>query len=114
MDVTDQLKRLIDDALCDDPRTALIALRRFVDEELPWIEQKAVASARCAGWNWATIGRLLGRSRSSVRERFKDVRLAPRPIVETFTSVYLREYRELLTDARRWREFDSDEELIGW
>ena len=71
MEVRDQLKALLDDVLDDDPRAALIAYRRLVEHELPWIEQRVVALARREEWNWAKIARLLGRTRQSVHERFR-------------------------------------------
>ncbi len=70
---TDELHKLIIDALADDPRAALIACRRLADEELASIERNAVRRARQNGWTWARIGRLLGRTRQSVRARFADV-----------------------------------------
>ena len=69
----DELHRLINDALADDPRAALIACRRLADDELGSIERRAVQRARQSGWTWARIGRLLGRTRQSVRARFADV-----------------------------------------
>ena len=69
----DELHRLINDALADDPRVALIACRRLSDEEFASIERRAVRRARQEGWTWARIGRLLGRTRQSVRARFADV-----------------------------------------
>jgi hypothetical protein len=70
---TDELHRLLTEALDDDPRAALIACHRLADEELPSIERRAVRRARENGWTWARIGRLLGRRRQSVRARFADV-----------------------------------------
>jgi len=69
----DELHRLINDALADDPRVALIACRRLSDDEFASIERRAVRRARQEGWTWARIGRLLGRTRQSVRARFADV-----------------------------------------
>ena len=114
MELRDELKSLIDDVLSDDPRTALIALRRLTDDELPWIEQKVVAMARCAGWNWATIGRLLARDRTSVRQRFDHVRLSLRPPTRTFTSAHEREMRESYADLQRRRRYDADDEPVAW
>lgn len=69
----DELHRLVNDAVADDPRVALIACRRLADREIPLIERKAVRRARQNGWTWARIGRLLGRTRQSVRARFASV-----------------------------------------
>ncbi|MEO6126391.1 MAG: hypothetical protein ABIR32_22045 [Ilumatobacteraceae bacterium] len=87
MDVAGELKRLIDDVLSDDPKVALIALRKLTDDELPWIEHKVVSLARCADWNWAMIGRLLQRERSSVRMRFNNTRIAMRPVARSLPRV---------------------------
>jgi hypothetical protein len=75
MNVRDQLHMLIEDLLGDDARRALIAYHRLVGDELPWIEQRVVGLARRDGWPWARIGRLLGRSRQAVQQRF--VGMAP-------------------------------------
>ncbi|MCU1401235.1 MAG: hypothetical protein JWN62_4344 [Acidimicrobiales bacterium] len=110
MTVRAQLDQLLDDVLCDDPRTALIALHRLVDDELPWIEQRVVALARRDGWNWATIARLLGRSRQSVHERFRNIRLALRPDPYLAKHVQERAYRGIAEAVRR----NQDDDPIGW
>jgi hypothetical protein len=76
---TDELHRLTNDALADDPRVALIACRRLADEEFASIERHAVRRARQSGWSWARIGRLLGRTRQAVRVRFAGVDAAAPP-----------------------------------
>jgi len=114
MDVRDGLKRLIDEIMSDDPRTALIALRRLKDDELPWIEQKVVASARCAGWNWATIGRLLQRSRASVRQRFSDQRLAIRPSNRSDGQQFEHAFRSAMTEIERRRRYEADDNPVAW
>jgi hypothetical protein len=73
----DELHQLINDSLADDPRVALIACRRLAHEEFASIERRAVRRARQDGWTWARIGRLLGRTRQSVRARFADVDAVP-------------------------------------
>ncbi|MCU1389149.1 MAG: hypothetical protein JWL72_2487 [Ilumatobacteraceae bacterium] len=110
MNVRAQLDQLLDDVLSDDPRTALIALHRLVDDELPWIEQRVVALARREGWNWATIARLLGRSRQSVHERFRNIRLALRPDPHLAKHVQERAYRGIAEAVRR----NQDDDPIGW
>ena len=79
MNVADQLHIIIEDLLGDDPRRALIAYRRLVADELPWIEQRAVGLALRDEWSWARIGRLLGRSRQAVRKRFDGLPPIRRP-----------------------------------
>jgi hypothetical protein len=76
-----ELDRYLDLALGDDPRLAVAAARQL-REEVGWIEQRAVALARREGYDWARIGRLLGTSRQSARERFSRQlpRLRPSPV----------------------------------
>ena len=78
MNVRDDLVRIIDDILGDDPRAALIAFARLTEDELPWLEQRVVALARREGWNWAKIGRLLRRTRQTVRQKHHGAPLAKR------------------------------------
>ena len=49
---------------------ALWAIRRLIDEELPWLERRAVRLARQDGASWASIARVLRRSRQSVHRKF--------------------------------------------
>lgn len=65
---------LVSRALGEDSATALRAVRRLIDEEMPWIEARAVAHARSFGWSWGRIGRVLHRSRQSMRERYMSLR----------------------------------------
>ncbi|MCU1393737.1 MAG: hypothetical protein JWM34_2165 [Ilumatobacteraceae bacterium] len=110
MEVRDQLKTLIDEVLDDDPRTALIAYRRLVDDEIPWIEQRVVALARRENWNWATIARLLGRTRQSVHERFRKAAIAHRPDPHLAKHQYERSFRQITEDIRR----RDDDDPIAW
>ena len=110
MTVRDQLDALLDDLLGDDPRPALIAFCRLVDDELPWLEQRVVALARREGWNWATIARLLGRSRQSVHERFRNIRLSIRPDPHLAKHRQERDYRGIAEAVRR----NQDDDPVGW
>ena len=93
MDVNtqNQLVCLVEDALGDDPRKALIAYRKLTAEQLPWIEQRVVMLARQQDWNWARIGRLLGRSRSALLQRFSQCQMLPRPDPEAAQREFERE-----------------------
>lgn len=71
MEPRDVLVRHVDEALGDDPRLALIAVRKLVTEDVPWLELQAVACARAYGYNWARIGRLLQRSRQALRTKYR-------------------------------------------
>lgn len=72
MGIRSDLHRHLDDALAGDVQTALIAVRRLLDTELPWLERHVVGRARRSGYSWARIARLLGRSRQAVQHRFRD------------------------------------------
>ena len=90
--VRDDRDKLLDAILGDDPKRALAAYRDLADRQLPWLEQRVVALARRDGLNWAVIGRLLGRTRQSVRERF--ARIVARPAPGRRESSYERMVRE--------------------
>ncbi|MCU0261106.1 MAG: hypothetical protein MUE78_08820 [Ilumatobacteraceae bacterium] len=110
MDLRRELHRLVDDALDHDPRRALIAVRLLADEHQPWLEERAVLTARAAGWSWARIGRLLGRTRQAVR--VKHQHLSPvmsRPADDPLH----RQLQRLAGTSRRLREFESDD-VVGW
>jgi hypothetical protein len=110
MKVRDDLVRIIDDVLGDDPRAALIACARLTDDELPWLEQRVVALARREGWNWATIGRLLRRTRQTVRQRFDGVPLAKRHDPHLAYNRGEAEFARLRNDFQR----QADDDPIAW
>lgn len=110
MNARADLHRLVDDLLSDDPRTALVAYRRLTVDELPWLEQRVVALARINGWKWATIGRLLGRTRQGLQQRFRNIKLALRPDPLADRHQYEATFDRLREDARRL----SDDDPIAW
>jgi hypothetical protein len=65
-----EIHRRIDAAGGDDPRAAPIAVRKLINDDVRWLERRAVDLARRELWSWVRISRLLMRSRQSVRERF--------------------------------------------
>jgi hypothetical protein len=67
------IRRDIDLALGGDARMSVVAVRRLGAENLRWLEDRAVRVARAEGYSWAQIGRLLGRSRQAVRQRFGNI-----------------------------------------
>jgi hypothetical protein len=69
----------VDNAVGDDPRLALIAVRQLLEDDIPWLERRAVQLARAERWHWSTIARLLLRSRQAVRQRHADVEKRPPP-----------------------------------
>ncbi|MBK8332994.1 MAG: hypothetical protein IPL07_11565 [Acidimicrobiaceae bacterium] len=87
-----QLIAMIDDALGDDPRRALVAAHSL-SREIDWLQQKAVALARVNGWGWGRIGRLLGITRQGARKKFPLAPPAPPPHVVA-ADRYLKEQRE--------------------
>ena len=112
--VRQELDRLVDEVLGDDPRSALLAYRDLADRQLPWIEQKIVALARREGLNWAEIGRLLGRSRQSVRERFATSVPKPAPgRYETAFERLLRRQNEAYERITRPKSAEDDDP-VAW
>lgn len=116
-----QLHELIDQLTGTGPeRVALAASRRLLDDELPWHQRRAVHRARSAGMSWAEIGRVLGRSKQAVAERFgapADVgSLIPPPVQLTADEEGERYVARLLADARRRRAFleDEAEPPVAW
>jgi hypothetical protein len=109
MNARRDLHRLIDDLLGDDPREALIAYRRLTNDEVPWLEYRVVNLARKQKWNWAKIGRLLGRSRQGLNSKFGKPKLVMRsdPYAD-----YHRQQAEFARLTRR--EPADDEEVIAW
>ena len=83
MPTLEEIHRHVDRAAGDDPREALIGVRKLLDEDLPWLERRAVQRARLELWNWARISRLLARSRQAVRQRFEGIESLPAPDFET-------------------------------
>ena len=74
-----EIHRRVDAAGSDDPRHALIAVRKLINDDVPWLERRAVDLARRDRWDWARISRLLMRSRQAVRERFGAFEGLPAP-----------------------------------
>jgi hypothetical protein len=121
MDVRHRLVAMIDDLLGNDPRAALVALPELRDEQVPWLEARAVALARRERWSWAKIGRVLQRSRQQLNRQY-------RVIVPTVAHDHLRErngevlhQRRVLAEIaegqrRGRRQYDepTDAEAVPW
>lgn len=97
-DFRTQLMALVDDALGDNPKTALIAARALPGE-IAWLQHKAVAMARVAGYDWGAISRLLQITRQGARKKFTPVR----PTASPYTTL-MRRYRQPFRDADRFTE----------
>gem|GEM_PF-856575 len=80
MDLSTTLHRdlhsLVDEALSDDPRTALIATR-VLATEIRWIRERAVTISRRAQWPWRRIGRLLAVSHATLARQYGHVDKRP-------------------------------------
>lgn len=107
------LRQLVSDAGGTNPRLALASVKALGDE-LEWLLVRAVRLARAEGYGWASIGRLLGVSRQSARERFD--RLAPLvgPIPPHLRQRsqferYAQEITDTVADLRRRRDFEGDD-----
>ena len=99
----DEIQRHLDAALGDDPRDALIAVRKLINDDLPWLERRAVDLARRELWSWVRISRLLMRSRQSVRERFQPFDGVPLPDYEVNDPIAQLNAAAEIT-LRRWRD----------
>ena len=112
-------RRHLDRALDVDGRTALRAVRCLTQDDLPWLEERAVRAARSDGEGWATIARLLGRARQGVWGKYRHVDATPTPpplrptTLDERTMSWVRTSR---ADARRRREFDDagPGDVIAW
>ncbi len=110
------LGRLVRDSGGSNPRLALASLRALEDE-LDWLLVRAIRLARDDGYDWGRIGRLLGRSRQSARQRYQ--RLAPRqppvpPHLRGRTDVerHHLDVAESTADLRRRREFEAGDAVF--
>ena len=114
--VREELRDMIDRALGDDPKAALIAARQL-KSEVEWLTERSVALARRDGYDWGRIGRLLGVSRQSARERFKSAppRLPPHVVRRNRYLAEQRETERLIAQLDRAKTSDQDEgDVVGW
>jgi hypothetical protein len=115
---------MIDHALGDDPKAALIAARQL-KEEVEWLTERSVSVARREGYDWGQISRLLGMSRQWARERFKTAppRLPPHVVARNRYLADQREAEQALRRYEAWaerkrrggpeRDEDSDD-VVAW
>jgi len=96
-----QLIRLIDDALGDDPKAALIAARDL-QGEIDWLAKKAVALARVNGYDWGRIGRLMGLTRQGARQKYGVLNAAPSPVTAR-TDRSLKPFRDAERTLARFK-----------
>ena len=105
------------EAFTSDPRRALVAVRDLLDDDLPWLERRAVLLARRDGRSWGEIVRALDRSRQAVRQRYLAVDGRPPPLPRrplrdderAMTGWYAH-----LADLRRRDEFSTVDDIPAW
>ena len=110
MPAPSEIKKHIDQALGRNPRVALVAVRQLLQEDLPWMEERAVRLARADGYTWGRIGRCLRRSRQAVRKRFVAIDGTPQPLARKPLAdgdAVMRLINGARADRRREREFDE-------
>jgi hypothetical protein len=109
---------MIDRALGDDAKAALIAARQLKGE-VEWLTERSVALARRESYDWGQVGRLLGMTRQSARERFKAAppRLPPHVVARNRYLAEERETERLIRalDRAKGRTHDEDnEDVVPW
>ena len=107
-----RLTAAVEAACCPDAEEALIGARRLellVDDVL----LHAVRQARRRGYPWARIGRLLGRSRQAMRQRFGA--LVPEPAPKVTARELVAQHRAYVhvTQAERVRRADATPDAGG-
>jgi hypothetical protein len=111
-----ELVDMIDRALGDDPKHALIASHQL-RKEVEWLTERSVALARREGFDWARIGRLLGITRQAARVRFKAAPPRQPPHVAA-RNHYLAEEREterLINELARAKPAQQDDyDVVAW
>jgi hypothetical protein len=110
-----ELIGMIDNALGDDPKRALIAARQLRDE-VEWLTERSVALARREGWDWGRISRLLGITRQWARERFKTAppRLPPHVVAHNRYTAERRETERLIGQLGRPKRRAQDDDPVAW
>ncbi len=114
-----EMKRNLDDATGPDPRLALVGVRRLLEEDLPWLEERAVRLARSQGYTWGRIGRCLQRSRQAGRQRFVALDGTPQPLPKQPVrdgDRIMSGFNGAKADARRRREFEEldPNDVVPW
>ena len=124
MDINTRLHRLLDDALGQDPRRALLAYRQLSKEHLPWIEQRIVALARREGWSWGRMARLLGCTRQRLHQQFRHLPPSLPHDPDVDQQIERRAFNRTLDAIRSGRTADngygngygygSDDDVVPW
>ncbi|MEO7370609.1 MAG: hypothetical protein ABI949_17525 [Ilumatobacteraceae bacterium] len=119
--VRDELVGMIDRALGDDPKGALIASLQL-KREIAWLTERSVALARREGYDWGKIGRLLGVTRQSARLRFKSAppRMPPHVVARNRYLAEERKGERMLREFRQpkrpsgYDEDGDDGDVVAW
>ena len=112
MSTSAELRHLAANALSTNPRTALSACRRLINDELPWLTERAAQQARRAGWSWRMIGQLLGVSGEAARKRLMHLDQPAPPSLRGRTDRWAEaEHRTMAANARQLR---LAQELGAW
>ena len=113
------IKRHVAEALGNDPQRAIVAVRRLVADDLPWLEARAVRLGRSEGYSWAVLGRMLGKSRQAIRQRFVSIDGTPQPLPRPPMSDddrIMTAWNRARSDVRRRREFADlgPNDVVPW
>ena len=114
--VRNELVEMIDRALGEEPKPALIAARQL-KAEVDWLTERAVALARREGYDWGRISRLLGITRQWARQRFKAAppRLPPHVVARNRYMAEQREGERLLRQLGQPKNRDQeDDDPVAW
>jgi hypothetical protein len=115
--VRNELVDMVDRALGNDPKAALIAARQLKNE-VEWMTERSVALARREGYDWGRISRLLGITRQWARERFKAAppRLPPHVVAHNQYLAEQRQTERLLSqlDQPKPRQGDDGDDAVPW
>ncbi len=114
-----EVKQHVEEALGNDPRKALVAVRQLAVVDLPWLEERAVRLARADGYTWARLGRLLQKSRQAVRKRFGEIDGAPQPPpfrASSHDDLVIGSWSRARADVRRRQEFADlgPDDAVPW
>jgi len=119
MEKIDPRPKVSYDPRSTDPRLALAGVK-FMEDECQWLMVRAVRLARAAGYDWGRIGRLLGRSRQAVRERFDRLAplVGPLPPSLVRAGIAAKEFNEtyeMLADVHRQVRLEADgDDVVAW
>ncbi|MBU6315814.1 MAG: hypothetical protein KGR47_04860 [Acidobacteria bacterium] len=109
------LVQMVDDALGDDPKKALVAAVAL-QGEVKWLLQRAVARARAENWDWGRISRLLGVSRQAARQKFRVIVPLGPPHTRRISDIQrqMRDGMRLTNEIRDRARNRDDDDPVAW